>query len=331
MSPPQQLRASGALLSPTDRWIFRIEPLARALGAEPRTRPAWVWLPCMQMGGFTEQMPESTGAMHPALELGDLLLRSEMKCMVYKARCSIPDGFPGCHVSAASLGPFLRGACPPLASLGTRGAGTNGDALSPPAPAHRAPQAIQSYAASDAPEAADALLRAVIAQDTLPAFRALAAKLAPKHRPLQFKVTAETTLNARFNVLVLASETQNHASHSAFCAIAPILKAGADIVHVVTVVQHQGDAQKALRTLATYGGDVNAFLEVYRHVELAEGRPFAERAVRRGRSARLRFSIRSSYCAPAALPSLLCAQRRGALPPRLGRRRSPPSTTRTSW
>lgn len=141
-------------------------------------------------------------------------------------------------------------------------------------------QAIQPYTLIDSPDAAETLLRAVMVQDSSAPFRALAAKLAPKHKPLQFKVTAETTSNARFIVLFFASETQNNASHSAYCAVAPILKAGADIVHVVTVVQNQGDVSKAQRTLATYAGDVNAFLEVYHHVELAEGRPFAERAVR---------------------------------------------------
>lgn len=47
-SPLQQLRASGSLLAPTERWVFKLEPLSRALGGEPRTQPAWVWLPCMQ-------------------------------------------------------------------------------------------------------------------------------------------------------------------------------------------------------------------------------------------------------------------------------------------
>lgn len=44
------------------------------------------------------------------------------------------------------------------------------------------------------------------------------------------------------------------------------------------MVPNAGETARAQRLLATYGGDVNAFLEVYRHVELSEGRPFAERA-----------------------------------------------------
>ena len=75
--------SAGALLAPTERWVFKIEPLSKALGGEPRTRPAWVWLPCLQV---SVQVQESSGAMHPSLEVGDLLLRSNMRCTVYKAR-----------------------------------------------------------------------------------------------------------------------------------------------------------------------------------------------------------------------------------------------------
>lgn len=70
-------------------------------------------------------MPHATGALHPALELGDLLLRGGVRCSVFKA--------------------------------------------------------VQPYAVIDTPDTADALLRAVTAQDSNAGFRALAAKLAPKH------------------------------------------------------------------------------------------------------------------------------------------------------
>ena len=74
-----QAASQGQVFAPTERWNFNIEALGVALGAEPKTQPAFVWKPSLlvrracalatQCGGSARLLASGGPAPLPSMPL----------------------------------------------------------------------------------------------------------------------------------------------------------------------------------------------------------------------------------------------------------------------